>query len=73
MPVLLGLIRSGSDEKFCFAPEKLKGKSRLDSFSEIAGLITLSLRVKTDRPCLNLTRFNTCQSERGNISNNCFL
>ena len=70
-PVWLRLIRSGSDEKFCFASEKLKGNSPLDSFSEIDHLITIIiiLTAKTDRPCLNLTGFNTCQSQRGNISN----
>ena len=70
-PVLLRLIRSGSDEKFCFASEKLKGNSPLDSFSEMDHLITIIFTAKTDRSCLNLTRFNTCQSQRGNISNNC--
>ena len=72
-PVLLRLIRSGSDEKFCFASEKLKGNSPLDSFSEIDHLITIILTAKTDRPCLSLTRFNTCQSRRGNISNDCWF
>ena len=41
-PVWPRLIRSDWDEKVCFAPEKLKGNSPLDSFSEIDELITLS-------------------------------
>ena len=61
---------SDQDEKFCFAPaEKLKGNSPLDSFSEIDDLITITvLTPETDRLCLNLTRFNTCQSEMGGTS-----